>query len=161
MWEGKLEKKLVSCGEMRRSYNIRSILDYLLWWVGPRIEFFNLLKRVFGKSFKVKKRNCFLKGVRKEMLLKAVALSVPIYSMSYFLLLTGFCAELEGFMSFWWGQKREKRMIHWMSWGRMCERKSKGSLGFKDLRIFNLAYLPNKVRDCFKMKILCFINCLK
>lgn len=49
----------------------------------------------------------------KEILLKAVALSIPTYSMSCFLLPTSFCLELEGLMSkFWWGQKREERKIH-------------------------------------------------
>ncbi|KAF5442204.1 hypothetical protein F2P56_034891 [Juglans regia] len=81
----------------------------------------------------------------KEVLLKAVALSIPTYSMSCFLLPISLCTELEGLMAkFWWGQKKEERRIHWLSWRRMCERKSKGDLGFKDLRIFNPALLAKQ-----------------
>lgn len=81
----------------------------------------------------------------KEVLLKAVALSIPTYSMSYFLLPSSLCYDLEGLMSkFWWGQKGDERKIHWLSWSRMCDAKSCGGMGFKDLWVFNLALLAKQ-----------------
>ncbi|KAJ0045278.1 hypothetical protein Pint_05294 [Pistacia integerrima] len=81
----------------------------------------------------------------KEVLLKDVALSIPSYSMSCFLLPSSLCAELEGMMArFWWGQRKDERRIHWLSWDKMCVRKASGGLGFKNLRVFNLAMLATQ-----------------
>ncbi|XP_042974690.1 uncharacterized protein LOC122306323 [Carya illinoinensis] len=50
----------------------------------------------------------------KEVLIKAVALSIPSYSMSCFKLLESLCKELENMMAkFWWGQRREENKIRW------------------------------------------------
>ncbi|KAF5464933.1 hypothetical protein F2P56_014970, partial [Juglans regia] len=81
----------------------------------------------------------------KEILLKAVAQSIPMYAMSCFLLPSTLCSDLEGLMAkFWSGQKGVERKIHWLSWPKMCEPKAGGGLGFKDLRTFNLAPLAKE-----------------
>ncbi|XP_042974662.1 uncharacterized protein LOC122306298 [Carya illinoinensis] len=78
----------------------------------------------------------------KEILIKAVALSIPTYAMNCFKLPSSLCAELEQLMEkFWWGQKKEEHKIHWMSWSKMCNTKQNGGMGFKDLRVFNEALL--------------------
>ena len=41
------------------------------------------------------------------------------------------------FVAFWWGQRGECRKIHWVKWEKMCEPKSEGGLGFKELSLFN------------------------
>ena len=49
----------------------------------------------------------------KEVLIKAVAQSIPTYSMSVFKLPTGLCKELAAMMSrFWWGSNTDSRKIH-------------------------------------------------
>lgn len=43
--------------------------------------------------------------------------------------------------NFWWGQKKDEKKIAWRSWEKMCELKSCGGMGFKNLKHFNLAHL--------------------
>lgn len=78
----------------------------------------------------------------KEVLLKAVALDIPSYAMSCFKLSHKLCVELEGMIaSYWWGQKKKERKIHWARWHGMCTPKSIVVLRFKYLEIFNMAML--------------------
>ena len=78
----------------------------------------------------------------KEILIKAVALSIPTYAMSCFKLPSSLCYDLEQLMAkFWWNQRKEEKKIHWMSWAKMCDTKQNGGMGFKDLRVFNDALL--------------------
>lgn len=91
----------------------------------------------------LERKTAFSRG--KEVLLKVVPFSIPSYAMSCFLLPSSFCFDLESLMAkFWWGQKQEERRIHWVSWSSMCQRKSEGGMGFKDLRTFNLALLAKQ-----------------
>lgn len=75
-------------------------------------------------------------------MIKAVALSIPMYTISCFHLPRSLCDELGKLMThFWWGKKQEEQKIYWVSWRKMCKSKGDGGLGFKDLRAFNLALL--------------------
>lgn len=50
----------------------------------------------------------------KEVLIKAVAQSIPTYTMGVFLLPAKLCNELNALCArFWWGQTGEERKIHW------------------------------------------------
>ncbi|XP_058222864.1 uncharacterized mitochondrial protein AtMg00310-like [Rhododendron vialii] len=81
----------------------------------------------------------------KEVLLKSVALALPVYAMSCFKLPEGLCHQIEAAMArFWWGQKCDERKIHWMKWSRLCNPKFKGGLGFRDLTSYNLALLAKQ-----------------
>lgn len=81
----------------------------------------------------------------KEVLIKAVALSLPSFAVSCFKLPDSLYSELESLMGpFWWRQHENERKIHWLSWIRLCESESVGGLGFKKLKDFNLALLANK-----------------
>jgi hypothetical protein len=52
----------------------------------------------------------------KEVLIKAVALAVPTYSMGCFLLLRGLCQTFNAkIQKFWWGSKDGKRKTCWVS----------------------------------------------
>lgn len=76
----------------------------------------------------------------KEVILKSLAMALPTYVMSCVRLLAGLCAELESAMTiFWWGEDKNKRKMHWLSWDKLWDKKSSGGLGFRDPSCFNLA----------------------
>ncbi|KAK6796397.1 hypothetical protein RDI58_004098 [Solanum bulbocastanum] len=45
------------------------------------------------------------------------------------------------FSDVWWGENEGKRKIHYEKWQKLCEAKSQGGLGFRDLKLFNKALL--------------------
>lgn len=75
-------------------------------------------------------------------MIKAVANSIPTYPMTCFLFPKKACKDIDSLVSkFWWGQTEEKGVIHWKSWSKLTDMKSKGGMGFKDLLCFNKAML--------------------
>lgn len=49
----------------------------------------------------------------KEILIKVIALVIPMFVMIYFKLPITLCIEFENLMkNFWWGQKENERKIH-------------------------------------------------
>jgi hypothetical protein len=90
-----------------------------------------------------KEKNLSFAG--RATLIKAVAQAIPTYIMSSFLIPKGLCDHMESQISnFWWGSNVDKRKIHWVNWKKTCKAKSKGGMGFKDLRAFNEALLAKQ-----------------
>ncbi|KAG7963456.1 hypothetical protein I3843_09G118400 [Carya illinoinensis] len=109
-----------------------------------KYQAFSVLKHQVWSKLQGWKEKLLSQG-GKEVLLKAVALSIPIYTMSYFKLPKSLCAELESLMaSFWWGQKQDERKLSWISWKRMCESKMEGGMEFRSIQMFNKALLAKQ-----------------
>lgn len=89
--------------------------------------------------------NNYLSPVGKEILIKSIAMAMPVYSMNCFLLPTKICNDITSVIySFWWGRKNGYRKIPWVAWNRMCLPKKEGDLGFKDLDKFNKALIAKQ-----------------
>ena len=56
----------------------------------------------------------------KEVLIKAVAQSIPTYTMGVFQLPVKLYDELNAFCAkFWWSQVGNEEKIHWKSWNSL------------------------------------------
>ncbi|XP_062020952.1 uncharacterized protein LOC133737412 [Rosa rugosa] len=81
----------------------------------------------------------------KEILIKAVAQTMPLYAMNCYLLPRGLCDDIHKLCaSFFWGDTNEKKKIHWRSWDKLCLTKKEGGMGFKNLYAYNLAMLAKQ-----------------
>ena len=79
-------------------------------------------------------------------MLKAVAMAMPIYTMSCFRLNSKLCREISSKMvNYWWGEAEGKEKMHCIGWKKMTKDKEAGVLGFKDLQMFNKAILAKQV----------------
>ena len=65
-----------------------------------------------------------LSQVEREVLIKSVIQAIPTFTMSCFKLPTTLCHKIETFIrKFWWGQRGERRKVHWVKWGDLCQDK--------------------------------------
>ena len=73
-----------------------------------------------------------------KVLIKAVIQAIPTYAMGYFKIPLGLCHEIETMIKkFWWGQRGEKRKIHWLKSKELTKPKLEGGMGFRDIAMFN------------------------
>ena len=77
---------------------------------------FNDIKEKLRRKLTGWKENLLSKA-GKEILIKAVAQSIPTYSMSCSKLLDSLCKDLTSMIrNYWWGQRHEDKKMTWVSW---------------------------------------------
>jgi hypothetical protein len=70
-----------------------------------------IIKRIEGWKEK------FLSMGGKKILLKAIIQSIPVYAMAVFNIPKKLYKEMiDAMASFWWGDTKEKKRMHWMAW---------------------------------------------
>ncbi|XP_062021002.1 uncharacterized protein LOC133737477 [Rosa rugosa] len=98
-----------------------------------------LTKKLLGWKSKI------LSSAGKEILIKAIAQTVPSYAMNCYLIPKTLCDDIHQLCAqFFWGDTDQTRKIHWRSWGKLCMTKQEGGLGFKNLYAYNLAMLAKQ-----------------
>lgn len=91
-------------------------------------------------------KNIFLSQADKEVLLKSIVQVISTYTMSIFLLPRKTCKDIASTMAkFWWGNRNKSFGIHWKKWTFLGNTKSKGGLGFRDLKAFNTDLLVKQL----------------
>jgi hypothetical protein len=109
-----------------------------------KVQTFNCLKDRIWKRIQGWKEKLLSKA-GKDVLIKAVAQSIPTYAMSCFDLTKTLCDDIGMMIAhFLWSQQEKENKIHWLSWELMCCRKEKGGQGYRDLHLFNLAMLARQ-----------------
>ncbi|XP_016747432.1 uncharacterized protein [Gossypium hirsutum] len=100
-------------------------------------------KCIAGWSFR------YLSMGGKEVFIKAVLQSLPVYIMQCFALPKTFCHQLEGILNkFWWANNKTSKGIHWSTWSVLYLPKAYGGMGFRDLCLFNKALLAKQRSIC-------------
>lgn len=122
---------------------------------GSKVDFLAFIQEKMKARFSGWYAKSLLHG-GKEMLLKAVAMALPVYAMSCFKLPKSTCKKLTSAMAdYWWNTMENKKKIHWIDRDKLCILKQDGGLGFKDIQLFNHALLAKQV-----WRLLQFPTCL-
>ncbi|XP_062028495.1 uncharacterized protein LOC133744394 [Rosa rugosa] len=109
-----------------------------------KTERFQYIKEKLSKKL-VSWKSKILSCAGKEILIKAIAQTMPLYAMNCYLLPKGLCDDIHQLCaSFFWGDTDEKKHIHWRSWENLCLTKHEGGMGFKNLYAYNLAMLAKQ-----------------
>ena len=103
---------------------------------GKKASFNYIKERVWRKLQGWKGK--LLSQAGREVLIKAIAQTIPTYAMGCFKLPLSLCHEIEAMVKkLFWGQRGDKRKIHWVKWSELTKPKLEGGLGFRDLAHFN------------------------
>ncbi|KAK1593032.1 hypothetical protein Q3G72_034794 [Acer saccharum] len=111
------------------------------------ILFDNIKERVWNKLQSWSNR--FFSGGGREVLLKAVIQSIPVYSMNLFRIPASLISDIHYLCArFWWGGGGKKRKLHWCLWETLCKDRYEWGIGFRELGAFNQSLLA---KQCWRI----------
>lgn len=90
-------------------------------------------------------RGRFLSKAGNEVMIMSVLQTIPFYVTSVFVIPDGIVNDIEKTMnSFWWGAGGNNKCIIWLTQDKLSCTKKEGSLGFRDLKAFNLTMVEKQ-----------------
>ncbi|KAE8687139.1 hypothetical protein F3Y22_tig00111022pilonHSYRG00109 [Hibiscus syriacus] len=82
----------------------------------------------------------------REVFIKSVVQALPACAMTCYLLPEGVIEDIKSqARSYWWSGKHNSRGWAMVAWDKICQPKKFGGMGFRDLRLFNVALLGNQI----------------
>ncbi|KAL5576409.1 hypothetical protein UlMin_018108 [Ulmus minor] len=76
------------------------------------------------------------------VLIKSIALSLPVYTMQSMKLPKSFCAKLDAIIrNFWWSASSSNNSLCLKAWSDVCQPKQWGGLGFRRMHDLNFSLL--------------------
>ncbi|OMO55679.1 reverse transcriptase [Corchorus capsularis] len=140
-----IRQDLARCLQIREAENPGIYLGFRSTWGKTKCGALSYIKEKVEARLKSWKQQ-LLSLAGKEILIKAVASSIPAYVMMCFKFPKKVCADINSMVAnFWWGQQDNEKRIHWVSWEKMTLPKEEGGMGFKELEAFNRALLAKQI----------------